>query len=214
MKKVIAITALLGLFFSFTSNAQDAKAKTILDKVSTKFKAAQTIQANFALSINDASGKAKSTKKGVFAMKGNKYKVDISGQQIICDAKSVWTYMPENKEVQVSSYNPNEQTISPAKLFSGSYEKEYKISYSGTKTIAGKSVDVIELKPLKAQAFSRVQLYVDKTSNLITGGQMFDKSGGSYTYSISNVRFNTSIADSEFTFNAAKYPGVEVIDLR
>lgn len=214
MKKVIAITILLGLFISFTSNAQDAKAKTILDKVSTKYKAAKTIQANFALTINDVSGKAKTTKKGVFTMKGNKYKVDIAGQEIICDAKSVWTYMPANKEVQVSTYNPNEQTISPAKLFSGSYEKEYKISYSGTKSVSGSSVDVIELQPIKATSFSKLLLYVNKSSNMIIGGQMFEKQGGSYTYSISNVKFNTGVSDSEFTFNSAKHPGVEVIDLR
>ena len=82
------------------------------------------------------------------------------------------------------------------------------------KTVAGSAVDVIELKPIKAQSFSRLLLYVNKSSNMITGGQMFEKNGGSYTYSISNVKFNTNVSDSEFTFNSAKHPGVEVIDLR
>jgi outer membrane lipoprotein-sorting protein len=215
MKKIISLLMLAGLLFSVSAQAQDAKAKTILDKVSAKFKKAKTMKANFSLSIHDASGKARSMKKGTFLMKGNRYKIDLGAQQIICDAKSVWTYMPANKEVQVSTFNPDEQTISPAKLFSGSYTKEYKYAYSGQRTIAGKKVDVIELTPNEhGKSFSRVLLYVDPTASMITGGQIYEKNGGSYTYSISNVKSNTTMSDSEFTFSADAHQGGEVIDLR
>lgn len=215
MKKIISLLMISGLFFSVAAQAQNTRAKAILDKVSARFKSAKTMKANFGLTINDAGGKARSTKKGTFLMKGNKYKIDLGAQQIICDARSVWTYMPANKEVQVSTYNPEEQTISPAKLFSGSYEKDYQYSYSGQKTISGKKVDVITLRPNGSnRSFSKVLLYVDPTASMITGGQIYEKNGGSYSYSISNVKTNTTVSDNEFTFNSAAHPGVEVIDLR
>jgi outer membrane lipoprotein carrier protein len=215
MKKFLSFLFIATAIFSFNSQAQDTKAKAILDQVSAKFKTMKTLKANFALTINDAKGKVKDTKKGTFLMKGNKYRVNMAGQQIICDAKSVWTYLQNNKEVQITTFDPNAQTISPAKLFSGSYTKEYKSTYAGEKTVAGKKVDVVELVPVAGgKSFSKVQLYVDKASTMISGGNIYDKSGSSYGYSISGVTANPAIADSEFTFDTKKNPGVEVIDLR
>jgi len=215
MKKVLSLLLVSATLISVSAQAQDAKAKTILDKVSSKFKSAKTMKADFTLTINGANGKSQGVKKGTFLMKGNKYKVDMSGQQIICDAKSVWTYMPANKEVQISAYNPAEQTISPAKLFSGAYEREYKYTYSGQKTIGGKKVDVIDLVPVNgSRSFTKVQLYVDPAASMVTGGNILEKNGGSYTYTIANVKSNAAIDDGTFTFNPATHPGVEVIDLR
>lgn len=214
MKKILSLLFVAATFVSINAQAQDAKAKAVLDKVSAKFKSMSSLKANFALNMNDAKGKSKGTKSGVFLMKGNKYRVNMNGQQIICDGKSVWTYLPANKEVQVTSFDPNAQSISPAKLFSGSYNNEYKSVYAGEKTIAGRKVDVIDMTPVSAKSFKKVTLYVDKVSTMITGGIMYDKSGGSYGYTISGVTPNAKVAETEFTFDAKKNPGVEVIDLR
>lgn len=214
MKKVLSLLLVAATFVSFSAQAQDAKAKAVLDKVSAKFKSMSSLKANFALNMNDAKGKSKGTKGGTFLMKGNKYRVNMSGQQIICDGKSVWTYLPANKEVQVTSFDPNAQSISPAKLFSGSYNNEYKSAYAGEKTIGGRKVDVIDMTPVSAKSFKKVTLYVDKTTTMITGGIMYDKSGGSYGYTISGVTPNAKVSDTDFTFDAKKNPGVEVIDLR
>ncbi|WP_118952207.1 LolA family protein [Taibaiella helva] len=214
MKKFLALMLTATTFLSFTTSAQDAKAKAILDKVSAKFKGMSSLKANFSLNMDDAKGKSKGTKSGTFLMKGNKYRVNMPGQQIISDGKTVWTYLQANKEVQVASYDPNAQSISPAKLFSGSYNSEYKSVYGGEKTVGGKKVDVIEMTPVSARAFKKVVLYVDKASTMITGGTMYDKNGGSYGYSISGVTPNAKVADTEFTWDAKKNPGVEVVDLR
>jgi outer membrane lipoprotein carrier protein len=214
MKKFIALLLTTTTLLSFSAQAQDAKAKAILDKVSAKFKSSKSLKANFSLTMNDAKGKSKGSKNGTFLMKGNKYRVNMTGQQIICDGKTVWTYLQENKEVQVANFDPNAQSISPAKLFSGSYNSDYKSAYGGEKTVAGKKVDVIEMTPVSARSFKKVVLYVDKAATMITGGIMYDKSGGSYGYTISNVAANNTISDAEFTWDAKKNPGVEVVDLR
>src|SRR5690606_8826895 len=144
---LVSILTLSLLGSSVSSFAQDAKATAILEKVSKNFKAMKSLKANFSLTANDAQGKPKDTRSGTFLMKGNKYKVKMAAQEIICDAKNVWTYLPANKEVQISSYNPEEQTISPEKLFAGTYTKEYKSRYIGERSVKGKKVDVIELVP-------------------------------------------------------------------
>ncbi len=215
MKKILGLSLVAVMAFVQPVMAQgDAKAKAILEAVSKKINGLKTLKANFALHLSGGNGKVQETKKGTFYMKGPKYRVEIAGQQIICDNKTVWTYMKETKEVQVSNYNPNEQTISPAKLFTNFYDKEYAYKYLGVKKINGKNCDVIEMTPTnKTKQFSKVELAVDNTSTIV-GGNVWEKNGNAYKYEVSGFTPNANVGDDMFTFDPKKNPGVEVIDLR
>ena len=215
MRKFLTLTLLtLGLTMQAVY-AQDAKAKTILDAVSKKVNGLKSLKANFALHLSGANGKVKDTKRGSFVMKGQKYRVNLGGQEIICDNKTVWTYMKDNNEVQVNNYNPNEQTISPAKLFTNFYDKEYSYKYVGTRKVNGKNCEVIELTPTnKSKQFSKIELAVDKANNTIVGGNVWEKNGNKYQYEVSGFTPNAPVADNTFTFDPKKYPGVEVVDMR
>ena len=43
---------------------------------------------------------------------------------------------------------------------------------------------------------------------------VMEKSGNTYTYTITNFQVKPDLKDAAFTFNPAKYPGIEVIDFR
>jgi len=215
MKKLLILSAIALCSVAAPVQAQtDAKAKTILEAVSKKINGLKSLKANFALHLMSANGKTKQTKKGTFYMKGSKYRVALGDQEIICDNKTVWTYVKAANEVQVSSYNPNEQTISPTKLFTNFYDKEYRYKYIGTKSFNGKSVDMIELMPTNnTKQFSKVELAVDK-SNTIVGGNVYEKNGNQYRYEVSGFTPNANVSDGLFTFDSKTHPGVEVVDLR
>lgn len=215
MKKFLSLSLVAVLALMQPVMAQgDAKAKSILEAVSKKINGLKTLKANFALHLSGANGKVKETKKGTFYMKGPKYRVEIAGQHIICDNKTVWTYMKETKEVQVSNFNPNEQTLSPAKLFTNFYDKEYAYKYIGTKKVGDKNCDIIEMTPTnKSKQFSKVELAIDKASTIV-GGNIWEKNGNTYKYEVSGFTPNANIGDDMFTFDQKKYPGVEVVDLR
>jgi chaperone LolA len=216
MKKIIGILSLAVLTAVQSATAQtDTKAKSILDAVTKKVNSLKSLKANFTLNLAGANGKTKQSKSGTFFMKGQKYKILIQGQEIICDGRTVWTYVKDNNEVQVANYNPNEQTISPTKLITNFYDKEYKYRYAGTKKSGVKTCDAIELTPNNSnKQFSKVELLVDKASSTIAGGSITEKNGNHYTYTISNFKGNTPIGDDQFTFNTQAHKGVEVVDLR
>lgn len=215
MNKVVLLSILLLSFSWNFTHAQDAKAKSIMDKAANKVKSMKAFSANFSLAVKDVSGKTKETIKGTFKMMGDRYAVDMNEQQILCDAKTVWTYLKKFNEVQISDFSPNEQTISPARLLGGAYDKEFKYSYSGEKNISGKKVHIISLIPKNSkQTFKSVSLYIDSNTDLITGGTITDKSGSSYEYNISNITANNSIKASDFIFDTNKHKGIEVINLR
>ena len=214
MKKLMMLCAFALAVMTQTADAQDAKAKSILDKAAKKMNSLKSLKANFSLSVKSASGKTAQSKKGNFFMKGNKYRVAMGDQEIICDGKTVWTYVKAANEVQVSNYNPSEATVSPTKLFTNFYDAEYSYKYAGSKSFAGKASDIIEMTPKSSsKQFKKVLLAIDKSS-VIAGGDVIEKNGNQYHYEVSGFSPNASVTDATFTFDTKKYPNVEVVDLR
>lgn len=214
MNKLRSACALALCFVALNTNAQtDAKAKGILDAATKKVNSLKSLKANFTLKLT--GGKVKDSKKGTIALKGPKYHILLAGQEIICDNKTIWTYNVENKEVSISNFNPKEQSISPAKLLTNFYDKEYTYKYVGERKEAGKAVDVVELTPVdKSKKVSKIELLVDKSSSMITGGNIWEKNGNKMEYIVSNMTPNAAIPDSYFTWDAKAHAGVEVNDLR
>jgi outer membrane lipoprotein-sorting protein len=215
-KKILGL-AFIAVFSIQPLMAQnnDAKAKAVLENVSKKIKSLKSVKANFALHLSGGGGKVNETKKGTFSMKGEKYHVSLNGQEIICDTKTIWTYTKDANEVQISKFDPKEQTISPAKLFTDFYDKEYKYHYIGQKKIAGKNCDVIEMTPINQdKKFAKIEISVDKATSVVVGGNVWEKNGNKYAYDISGFTPNANIPDNTFTFDPKAHPGVEVVDLR
>src|SRR5436190_19222211 len=80
----------------------DPEAKKILDNVSAKFKSFKTVTAKFNLKIENGTGKVQGSKTGTVSLKGNKYRVSVTGQEIFFDGSNIWTYDKATNEVQVT----------------------------------------------------------------------------------------------------------------
>jgi len=196
------------------SQSSDPAAKKILDQASAKIKSYKSIQATFTLQVQDAQGASQGTKKGTINMKGNKYVVLITGQEIFCDGKTMWTYDKSANEVTITKVDANANTISPQKLFTNFYDKDFLYKLNGEQKMGAKTVVEIEMTPIdKTQNFHKVYLYVDKKSNLVTSGKMLDKSGNRYIYTINSLNGKVNLSDASFTFDKSKHPGVEEVNL-
>lgn len=223
MKGLFILSTLLTLC-SYTSFAQspgnslgtnDPEAKKILDGVTAKFKTYTTVKAEFVLQIENAAGKIQGTKKGTAYLKGNQYKVELNEQEIFCNAQKIWTYDPAANEVQISKFDESGNGFSPQKVFTNFYEKDFLYKFNGEKKTGNKVLQEIELTPTdKNKTFFKVLVLVDKATKNIVSTRLFEKNGNRYLYSISSFIPNAKIDNGFFVFNAAKYPGVEVIDLQ
>ena len=192
----------------------DPDAKKILDQISNKIKSYHSVQAGFELKIEDAKGNLEGTKKGVVYMKGIKYRVTISGQDIFCDGKNIWTYDKSANEVTVTKFDPSSNSITAQKLFTNFYDKDFLYKLNGSQKHGNKMLQEIEMTPVdKTKNFFKIYLYVDNTAKTVVSSKMLDKSGNKYTYTINNLNGNAQLSDATFTFDKTKYPGVEVVDL-
>ncbi|HOZ76562.1 MAG TPA: outer membrane lipoprotein carrier protein LolA [Ferruginibacter sp.] len=222
MKKIITFLVLIVAVFT-VSMAQpkpgmgnnDPEAKTVLDAVSAKFKTFKSVQAKFSLSIENSAGKVLGNKSGTVYMKGSKYRISITGQEIFSDGSNVSTYDKSANEVTITKVDPTANAITPQKLFTNFYDKDFLYKLNGEKIVKGKTVQEIELTPIdKAKPFFKVLLYIDKASKTLNGAKLFEKAGNRYNYTVSKLNGNANITDAQFVFDAKKYPGVEVVDLR
>lgn len=221
MKKIITSVALLivGIVTLFAQpkgmGNNDPEAKKILDAVSAKFKSFKGVQAKFSLNIENGTGKSLGTKTGVVYMKGNKYRVTITGQEIFCDGSNISTYDKSANEVTITKIDPSANSLTPQKIFTNFYDKDFLYKLNQEKTVAGKKVQEIELTPIdKSKPFFKVLVYVDKASQIISSTKVFEKTGNKYTYAITNINTTAPVNDTQFVFDAKKYPGAEVVDLR
>ncbi|MGB4399568.1 MAG: outer membrane lipoprotein carrier protein LolA [Daejeonella sp.] len=195
----------------------EAKAKSILAEVSKKYRAYDVIKTDFTYTLENPQAKIKETQAGTLFVKSktNKYKVILKGQELISDGKNQWTYLKADKEVQLSEVDNNAEGLNPAKIFT-IYEKGFKFLYTNdTKAANGRMVHNIDLTPTDSKrTFFKVRLQIDKLNKQITNAVIFDKNGNRYTYTIKTFTPNIKVPESTFAFDAKKYPGVEVVDLR
>ena len=194
----------------------DPNAKKVLDAVSANFKKYKSVKASFVFKNEDAKGKVLGVKKGNLFMKGTKYRITlVGGQDIFCDGVNIWTYDKTANEVTISKFDPTQNTITPQKLFTNFYDKDFLYRLNADKSEAGKKLHEIELTPYdKTKSFFKVYLLVDKATKTIYSTKIMEKSGVHYVYTVNALNGNAPIGDDVFVFDKKKYPGVELVDLR
>src|SRR5450432_1322524 len=200
MKVIVSfLCTFLGIVAGF-SQGSDPAAKKILDQASAKIKSYKSIQVVFTLQLQDGQGASQGTKKGTVNMKGNKYVVLITGQEIYCDGKTIWTYDKSANEVTNTKVDPSSNTLSPQKLFTNFYDKDFLYKMNGEQKMGTKTVAEIEMTPTdKTQNFHKVYLYVDKKTHLVSSGKMLDKNGNRYIYTITSLNGAVNLSDASFT---------------
>jgi len=208
MKKIF-LTCLTFLFVFSLSAQSDKKAQSILKEVSATTKAYKTIRIEFTYKLENTAQKINDSYKGVLISKGDKYKLTVSGQDVISDGKTVWTYLKDANEVQVNSVGEDDDSFTPTKLLS-SYTENFKAKLlKETPT-----EQIIELTPTQKKNFNKVKVTVDKAKKTISSISIFDKNGSVYSYIVNKMDVNQNFYDTMFTFKPAEHPGVEVIDMR
>ena len=208
MNKLIASILIT---FSINIFAQDQKAKEILDELSTTTKSYKNISINFSFIMENKNQNIKESQDGLLIIKEEKFYLKINNQTIINNGETQWIYLAETNEVQIMDHDPEENTISPKKLFT-IYEEGYKYNYIGSRSVKGKYLEVVDLFPKESGEFMKINLEIDSEKNQLTKITLYDKNGGTYSYIVKSFKTDTII--KPFIFDTTNFPNIEVIDLR
>jgi outer membrane lipoprotein-sorting protein len=216
MRKIFSSIILIITLCSSVFAQTDPKAKAILAEVSKKYRSYKTIKSNFTFTVANKQAQVNESQKGILYVDAaaNKYKVSMSDKDLISDGKTQWTYLKNDKEVQVSDAASNDDALNPARVFT-MYEKGFKYLYTGERKVGSKVYQMIDLSPTDTKKpYFKIRLSIDKVAKQIASVLIFDKNGSNYTYNITAFSAGTAVPESTFVFDAKKYPGVEVVDLR
>lgn len=215
--KIIITLFSIGIFLLTQTNSfsQENKAKEILDKVSVKTKSFSCIQVDFKFTMENQKENISEKQNGELWIKGEKYKLDLMGTETYYDGTTVWTYLKDANEVNISEPDENsDEMLNPAKILN-MYETGFKYYFKQEIFDANRPLYIIDLIPIDlTKDFSRIRLTIDKSKDLIYEIKRFGKDGNIYTITIGQYTTTKIFTDSMFKFDATKFPGVEVIDMR
>ena len=188
---------------------KDPQAKLLLDQMGAKVKQAKGILVNIQLISKNSKGKAMGTKSINLKMKGDKYLLQQGVMEVICDGANIYNF-DGTSSISKSSVAESDQTLSPQKLLSGNYDKDFNFKLLSQDA----SKATIELSPIdKRKNFQKVTLVLDKVKSALSSASILDKSNNITDVKVVTINYGVSLEDKLFKFNRAKYPkNVEIFD--
>ncbi|MCS6819696.1 MAG: outer membrane lipoprotein carrier protein LolA [Chitinophagales bacterium] len=218
---LLIISALVVRAQTETKTYIEDEADIALRKMSARYEAFKTIKADFMLIITnpklspkDDERKLTDTLLGSVLLKSEKFKLTLPGQEIYCDGKNIWTYNLNDKEVVVDLFTENDDVFSPAKLFSF-YKKGFSYQVKEKRITPKGRIIVAEMSPVnKKTSYFKIDVAMDENNYTLVETKIYSKNGTRYLYKIKKETTDIEAPDEVFSFNASKYPGVKITDLR
>lgn len=200
------------------TDKSDPEAKAILDKTKKLYESYKSMEADFTLTI-EIPEEDPEVQKGKIIQSDEKYHLTLPGFKVASDGKTVWTYMEQNKQVQISDFEDMEESeefLSP-KDFLKMYERGDFYYVLMNEAYEGKTaIQQIEFKPKDRDSeYSKMRVTINKKNSQMMRIKVFSKDSSRFTLAIDNLKPNKTYAAATFKMDTKALPaGTEVEDLR
>ena len=204
MKKLSIIVFLF--LISFGTNAQDKKAKKLLNEVTAKIKSYQNIVIDFKYTLNNAKENINQDSKGSVIIKGNQYLLNLMGVTKMFDGKNIYAINPEDEEVTVSKFNEKDENgITPNKMLTF-FNSGYKFAWDIQQDLKSRKIQYVKLIPnntkdQRKEILLGIDLATKQIYNIIEVGKNKTKT----TLVVNSFKTNQTLPKNQFTFDSVKY---------
>lgn len=205
MKKLgILVVALCTMMVSRAQNGDQAQ--KLLEEVSSKVESYDNILIDFKYALENTFENVQQETRGDVSLKGEKYVLNIMGTTRIFDGEKIYTIIPEDEEINISTYNPEEdQSITPSKMLTF-YNEGYNYKWDITQDIKGRKIQYIKLTPIDSNAeIKDILLGIDQQTKHIYNLIQTQDNGTKITITVKGFKTNQPIPESLFTFNEDRY---------
>jgi outer membrane lipoprotein carrier protein len=187
--------------------------KEITENMQRRYEMVNDASAEFTQHVKFGFSKIEQTFAGTLQMKKpNKYRIESEYQTLVTDGKTVWAYSPVNHQVLVDRFKENQNSISLEK-FLLNIPSSYYASLLGRETSGDVRLFVLKLVPKDDRSFIKsVKVWVDDGRWVVHKVSILDVNETETTYTITNVKLNSQLSDTTFSF--VPPPETEVVDLR
>ncbi|NMH28743.1 LolA family protein [Flavobacterium silvaticum] len=212
MKNFLSIA--LFILFATSLQAQDKKAKDLLDQVTAKVKSYENIVIDFKYNLNNSKENINQESKGNVVLSGNKYVLNFMGATKMFDGKKTYTIVPEDEEITISKVSDkDENAITPSKMLTF-FNSGYKYTWDILQNIKGRKIQYIKLVPISNKDQRKeILLGIDSQTKHIYNLIELGKNGTKTTLTVNSFKFNQPLSKNQFTFTQSKYPNYYINNL-
>ena len=203
MKKILFILFAVLPLVLFAQNDKEAERRVKAVVSELKLSA---YEGRFTFLYYNAQSETTDKQSGDLTIKGNKFRMTLGANETKFDGRTQWVFVSEYNEVSITEPTKEElREINPLAMI------EY---YVAKDKISQGDNGVINFYPIepKGSEYFRIELRLDKM-NLPTRLVIHQKNGDKITLVWDSLN-KTKVDDAYFYFDVAKYPNVEVNDLR
>jgi len=181
------------------SDKSDPEAKVILDKTKKLYESYKSMEADFTLTI-EIPEEDPEVQKGKIIQSEEKYHLTLPGFRVMTNGTTVWTYMEQNKQVQISDFEDMEESeefLSP-KDFLKMYERGDFYYVLMNEAYEGKTpIQQIEFKPKDTDSeYSKMRVTINKKNSQMMRIKVFSKDGSRFTLAIDKLLPNKTYSAS------------------
>lgn len=205
---------LMALFlacFTLTGFAQTNKeARALLEEVKAKTMSFKNQKITFTnvLEVPNSDPDKAPTKRdltGTIYLKGDAYRLEMSGVTYLYDLKNLHIIDEDTEEIDITSVE-DETPLSPTSILN-EFDKGYSLKLAEKKTVNGKTVQYVMLKPTGASDVIDVVLGIDMKTKMIYSYRMLGMNKVVTLLTITDYQTDLSLPANTFVFNEDDWDG-------
>lgn len=200
---------IVSLFLSIGLNGQTSEdAKKLLDDVSSNLISFENLSFDFSYILENRPENIRQETNGSATISDNLYKIIFLGNEQIFDGEKIYTVVPENEEIMISSPEDSSDfgLLNPSELFVF-YKMGYAYQWDIKQSVKGVPIQYIKLIPSEENLDIKYLLIgIDLRSKLIYKLIEIGKSDTITTLTLKNIRTNLNLSQDFFSLDTDKYP--------
>lgn len=198
---------LIALLGTCTVTGQNPdKAKSLLNEVSAKVKSYDNMVIDFKYSLENQSENISQETRGDVSIKGDLYILNLMGTTQMFDGKKIYTIIPEDQEINISTFVEEEDNnLTPSKMFTF-YEEGYTSKWDIAQNVKGRKIQYIKLTPIDSNAdVKNILLGIDSQTKHIYNLIYTQDNGTKITITVTGLKTNQPLAQHLFSFSENRY---------
>jgi len=216
LRRISAAIVFAGLVARLGAAPADARAVQTAQDLQKKYAAIKDFSADFVHVYTGGALKKQLTERGhLLIKKPGKMRWEYTAPEqklFVSDGVKMYSYIPQDKQVIVTSVPQGEQVTTPLLFLSGKGDltRDFTPAIVQTPATLPSGSESLKLVPKTPQQdYDWLIVAVEPRSLAIVGLVTADAQGGTSSFSFSNLKENIGLADKDFAFKIPR--GVDVV---